>query len=189
MFRYSCHDLVYYWSSNLDVGSILILLYILVYAFFVSVISLTILILHLLFSYERRMVNAKLCQLLHTLVSALILLKVDGLFVNITYLQSAVAKGAGEMNKNVLSLFQFFYFWWYISLVDCNFFWHDYVIIFTVCLDGSPPAYHMDKGFGTGINNWLVHIEVWKSYYDNLILIWLLWRRILHLYTVLLMKR
>ncbi|XP_058224869.1 pectin acetylesterase 8-like isoform X2 [Rhododendron vialii] len=29
-----------------------------------------------------------------------------------------------------------------------------------VCLDGSPPAYHFDKGFGTGINNWLVHIEV-----------------------------
>ncbi|RZC69481.1 hypothetical protein C5167_032613 [Papaver somniferum] len=28
-----------------------------------------------------------------------------------------------------------------------------------VCLDGSPPAYHMDKGFGAGINNWLVHIE------------------------------
>lgn len=29
-----------------------------------------------------------------------------------------------------------------------------------VCLDGSPPAYHFDKGFGTGVNNWLVHIEV-----------------------------
>ncbi|XP_077238522.1 pectin acetylesterase 8-like [Tasmannia lanceolata] len=28
-----------------------------------------------------------------------------------------------------------------------------------VCLDGSPPAYHMDKGFGSGINNWLVHVE------------------------------
>ncbi|KAI7987912.1 Pectin acetylesterase 8 [Camellia lanceoleosa] len=23
----------------------------------------------------------------------------------------------------------------------------------------SPPAYHLDKGFGAGINNWLVHIE------------------------------
>ena len=29
-----------------------------------------------------------------------------------------------------------------------------------VCLDGSPPAYHFDKGFGKGINNWIVHIEV-----------------------------
>ncbi|KAK9175758.1 hypothetical protein WN944_027765 [Citrus x changshan-huyou] len=28
-----------------------------------------------------------------------------------------------------------------------------------VCLDGSPPAYHFDKGFGAGINNWLVFIE------------------------------
>ncbi|KAL6001801.1 hypothetical protein ACLOJK_041779 [Asimina triloba] len=29
-----------------------------------------------------------------------------------------------------------------------------------VCLDGSPPAYHMSRGFGAGINNWLVHFEV-----------------------------
>ncbi|GAA0139216.1 hypothetical protein LIER_35047 [Lithospermum erythrorhizon] len=28
-----------------------------------------------------------------------------------------------------------------------------------VCLDGSPPAYHMDKGFGAGIDNWLIQIE------------------------------
>ncbi|XP_058086943.1 pectin acetylesterase 8-like [Magnolia sinica] len=28
-----------------------------------------------------------------------------------------------------------------------------------VCLDGSPPAYHFDKGFGSGINSWLVHLE------------------------------
>ncbi|KAA8521048.1 hypothetical protein F0562_011799 [Nyssa sinensis] len=28
-----------------------------------------------------------------------------------------------------------------------------------VCLDGSPPAYHFDKGFGAGINNWLIHVE------------------------------
>ncbi|XP_022889341.1 pectin acetylesterase 8-like [Olea europaea var. sylvestris] len=29
----------------------------------------------------------------------------------------------------------------------------------TVCLDGSPPAYHFDKGFGDGIDNWLVYLE------------------------------
>ncbi|CAA0838288.1 Pectin acetylesterase 8 [Striga hermonthica] len=52
----------------------------------------------------------------------LILLKAESFFVDITYVQSAVAKGA-------------------------------------VCLDGSPPAYHFDKGFGAGINNWIVHIE------------------------------
>ncbi|OAY29987.1 pectin acetylesterase 7 [Manihot esculenta] len=28
-----------------------------------------------------------------------------------------------------------------------------------VCLDGSPPAYHIDRGFGSGINNWIVHME------------------------------
>jgi len=32
--------------------------------------------------------------------------------------------------------------------------------IFAVCLDGSPPAYNFDKGYGTGINSWLVHMEV-----------------------------
>lgn len=29
-----------------------------------------------------------------------------------------------------------------------------------VCLDGSPPAYHLHKGFGAGIDNWIVHFEV-----------------------------
>lgn len=53
---------------------------------------------------------------------ALILLKVDGFPVGITYVQDAVAKGA-------------------------------------VCLDGSPPAYHLALGFGSGINNWLIQIE------------------------------
>ncbi|KAJ1412442.1 Pectinacetylesterase/NOTUM [Sesbania bispinosa] len=28
-----------------------------------------------------------------------------------------------------------------------------------VCLDGSPPAYHLDKGYGEGNNSWIVHIE------------------------------
>ncbi|KAH9320727.1 hypothetical protein KI387_015366 [Taxus chinensis] len=28
-----------------------------------------------------------------------------------------------------------------------------------VCLDGSPPGYHFDKGFGTGVDNWIVHVE------------------------------
>ncbi|XP_020702644.1 pectin acetylesterase 8 isoform X2 [Dendrobium catenatum] len=28
-----------------------------------------------------------------------------------------------------------------------------------VCLDGSPPAYHLSPGFGSGVNNWLVQIE------------------------------
>ncbi|XP_020969012.1 pectin acetylesterase 8 isoform X1 [Arachis ipaensis] len=28
-----------------------------------------------------------------------------------------------------------------------------------VCLDGSPPAYHFDKGSGEGVNSWIVHLE------------------------------
>lgn len=28
-----------------------------------------------------------------------------------------------------------------------------------VCLEGSPPAYHIDKGFGSGAQNWLLQIE------------------------------
>ncbi|KAK6782775.1 hypothetical protein RDI58_020571 [Solanum bulbocastanum] len=42
--------------------------------------------------------------------------------VNLTILQTAVAKGA-------------------------------------VCLDGSPPAYHLDRGSGTGLNNWVISVE------------------------------
>ncbi|KAG5592281.1 hypothetical protein H5410_042795 [Solanum commersonii] len=42
--------------------------------------------------------------------------------VNLTILQTAVAKGA-------------------------------------VCLDGSPPAYHLDRGSGTGVNNWVISVE------------------------------
>ncbi|KAJ4832051.1 hypothetical protein Tsubulata_009174 [Turnera subulata] len=54
--------------------------------------------------------------------SLLLLLRTQALYVGITYVTNAVAKGA-------------------------------------VCLDGSPPAYHLHKGFGTGINSWLVHFE------------------------------
>ncbi|KAM3397408.1 pectin acetylesterase 8-like [Capsicum galapagoense] len=55
-------------------------------------------------------------------VSSLIFVSIESHFVNITILQSAVAKGA-------------------------------------VCLDGTPPAYHLDRGSGTGVNNWVLSIE------------------------------
>ncbi|KAJ1280610.1 hypothetical protein BS78_04G245800 [Paspalum vaginatum] len=55
-------------------------------------------------------------------LSALALVTVDGVLVDITYVESAVAKGA-------------------------------------VCLDGSAPAYHLARGFGSGENSWLVHFE------------------------------
>lgn len=44
-----------------------------------------------------RMKNGRLQQWLRILVSMLILLRSEGLFVNITYLPSAVAKGAGKI--------------------------------------------------------------------------------------------
>lgn len=53
---------------------------------------------------------------------ALAFLGADGFFVDITYVDSAVAKGA-------------------------------------VCLDGSAPAYHLARGFGSGVDSWLVHFE------------------------------
>uniref|UniRef100_A0A8R7QKB4 Pectin acetylesterase n=1 Tax=Triticum urartu TaxID=4572 RepID=A0A8R7QKB4_TRIUA len=28
-----------------------------------------------------------------------------------------------------------------------------------VCMDGTPPAYHMDSGYGAGKNRWIVHLE------------------------------
>uniref|UniRef100_A0A803NDR5 Pectin acetylesterase n=1 Tax=Chenopodium quinoa TaxID=63459 RepID=A0A803NDR5_CHEQI len=33
------------------------------------------------------------------------------------------------------------------------------------CLDGSLPAYHFSKGFGSGTNNWLLHIETKSLYF------------------------
>lgn len=59
---------------------------------------------------------------MHILVFMLIVLRIESFFVDITYVQNAVAKGG-------------------------------------VCLDGSPPAYHMDSGSGAGINNWLIQME------------------------------
>ncbi|KAL4557669.1 hypothetical protein LXL04_035855 [Taraxacum kok-saghyz] len=56
------------------------------------------------------------------LVCLLQVLETYGFYVDITYLESVVEKGA-------------------------------------VCLDGSPPAYHWDMGYDTGMDNWLVHIE------------------------------
>lgn len=32
--------------------------------------------------------------------------------------------------------------------------------IVAVCLDGSPPAYHFEPGFGDGAETWLVQLSV-----------------------------
>uniref|UniRef100_A0A7N0TB92 Pectin acetylesterase n=1 Tax=Kalanchoe fedtschenkoi TaxID=63787 RepID=A0A7N0TB92_KALFE len=59
---------------------------------------------------------------LQVVIYVLALLETEAFYSGITYLHSAVAKGA-------------------------------------VCLDGSPPAYHFDKGIGAGANNWLLDFE------------------------------
>ncbi|KAL0873785.1 hypothetical protein Bca101_023490 [Brassica carinata] len=64
----------------------------------------------------------KLKQCWSSVLAVLAMVVIGTGAVPITYLQSAVAKGA-------------------------------------VCLDGSAPAYHFDKGFGSGVNNWIVHME------------------------------
>lgn len=53
------------------------------------------------------------------------------------------------------TVFLFFFFCKEVWLFCVWYFNHP-----AVCLDGSPPAYHLDRGFGLGINNWLVHLEV-----------------------------
>lgn len=68
------------------------------------------------------MTDRRIQQWMKLLVFMVGFLQTEGLFVETTYLTSAVEKGA-------------------------------------VCLDGSPPAYNLHRGSGTGINSWLVHIE------------------------------
>jgi len=31
-------------------------------------------------------------------------------------------------------------------------------------MDGSPPGYHIHRGFGSGANNWLINLEVRRPY-------------------------
>lgn len=66
--------------------------------------------------------RGRLLQWLHTLIYAVIVVRIQSIYVDISYVHNAVAKGA-------------------------------------VCLDGSPPAYHLDRGFGEGINSWLIQLE------------------------------
>ncbi|KAK7250715.1 hypothetical protein RIF29_33327 [Crotalaria pallida] len=68
------------------------------------------------------MESKRIEQWVNLLIFVLLLLKTEGGFVPITYVEDATSKGA-------------------------------------VCLDGSPPAYHFDKGSGEGNKNWIVHME------------------------------
>ncbi|PPD89818.1 hypothetical protein GOBAR_DD13236 [Gossypium barbadense] len=90
--------------------------------FFSSLILLLVFPLFPLAAGAYMLDTTRSCLWLWLLVLGLLLFTTNGAYVPITYVQSAVAKGA-------------------------------------VCLDGSPPAYHWDKGYGTGINSWLIQLE------------------------------
>jgi hypothetical protein len=34
-----------------------------------------------------------------------------------------------------------------------------------VCLDGSPPGYHLQRGSGSGAHNWLVYLQVTRCFF------------------------
>ncbi|XVE73560.1 hypothetical protein DITRI_Ditri11bG0128500 [Diplodiscus trichospermus] len=36
-----------------------------------------------------------------------------------------------------------------------------------VCLDGTPPGYHLHPGFGSGAKSWLIQLEVWLSDFNH----------------------
>lgn len=109
---------------------------------------------HFLFSFAR-MLSFK--QWLILLVCSLAILKTEGLFVNITLVRNAVAKGAGELYIIILSFVKVCFSLCFIIFSSCFVF---VFVFFSVCLDGSPPAYHLDRGSGTGINSWLIQLEV-----------------------------
>ncbi|XLR50253.1 hypothetical protein S83_000925 [Arachis hypogaea] len=77
---------------------------------------------------------SRIWQWLNLPVCVLLLVKSEGSgFVPITYLEDAESKGAV----------------WEIQVKH----------VCAVCLDGSPPAYHFDKGSGEGVNSWIVFLE------------------------------
>ncbi|XP_074326043.1 pectin acetylesterase 7-like isoform X2 [Apium graveolens] len=76
------------------------------------------------------MVGARMYGRLYTIVPILILLTPVGLAVDITHFKTVALTLIPSAVKNG-----------------------------AVCLDGSPPAYHIDRGVGDGANNWLVFLE------------------------------
>lgn len=66
-------------------------------------------------------------------------------------------------------IYSFVYFLWcfcYLLLAIIIIYWNYEWCEFVVCLDGSLPAYHLDRGFGAGEDNWLLQFEVY-SYFSH----------------------
>lgn len=91
-------------------------------------------------------------QWLHILMYVAIVVETESIYVNITYVRNAVAKGAGG---------DFFEQSFFVFLNDFGKSLHFCTMMcISVCLDGSPPAYHFDRGYGTGNSSWLIQLEV-----------------------------
>lgn len=75
------------------------------------------------------------------------------LLVNMTLVRNASLLGAC-MVQYISILFQFLF-----TIVLCACIKYGY-IYGVDCLDGSLPAYHLHRGFGAGVNNWLLQFEV-----------------------------
>lgn len=39
--------------------------------------------------------------------------------------------------------------------------------LFTVCLDGTLPGYHLHRGYGSGANSWLIQLEVCRFSFND----------------------
>ena len=48
--------------------------------------------------------------------------------------------------------------------------------VVAVCLDGSLPGYHLQKGFGSGSDNWILHVEVKTTLVLQFLCLWLCFR-------------
>jgi hypothetical protein len=49
------------------------------------------------------------------------------------------------------------------------------LLYYAVCMDGTPPAFHLDRGSGAGNNSWIVNLEVQfieiEMHYTHMLLI------------------
>lgn len=76
--------------------------------------------------------------------------------VELTLLAGAREKGAGIYLVASLPLQSTAHVWRNWSLLEL---YH----VVAVCLDGSPPGYHLQRGFGSGAHSWLVYLQVTHS--------------------------
>lgn len=80
--------------------------------------------------------------------------------VPLTLLRNAKERGAcNSFTPTLNPHFLLSYIHLYICVIKYRFMWC-YICLVAVCLDGSLPGYHFQQGFGSGSQNWLLHIEV-----------------------------